>query len=805
MAWSGYSEQGSGSQERGPNTFAVDVPGAPAARPVYGEAASEARGGIRYIGQGTGSLGQIAPADPRAPDAVSVKDDTFNILMNLAQATLAPKIAELKMEATVRGALRHASGVALEEIVNEQPWYANVFGTAPAVEGARVWGAQSAVARFTQDAMNNMEQLSTQPPEALLPLLTDRIKQHMTGDPATDAVIQGALLEAVPPLVKAHTKGHVAYMQTKADSAHRGAMTASAEGYAQAMQSELLTPDDRALAEMNLAKTFMLPEGRNPETHFKNVTDVIVEQATKGNTHFIAAATKAGMLGVLPDEQRDLVKKALIKAAPVVFSKMVTDDLNLLTAITALKTHPPEGADAVKLMYDNINDVAVAKTGIPKELVSLLDTDDLLKALGFDMRRAVDSAERAQSAVARSILKEREELQKAHTENLNMTMFTTAIQQDLNDPSVNAVLKSKGAARTFGLSEAQAAEGWRAVLNSKPAAEIGTMLTRTPIETNSAIKERLQMWYSAANNPQSSEAWQAGWGQLIEMAQALPGGPAGEEILATHMGDQDAARTVMHAATLSRQADRLTAITMAQTEAPARRAAAKWQAGADDEKREKANKIVADAVKETIAVTQSSRLERTFTGGREANQYQIDVISGFIAGLDTGQLSTPEASIKVGFRAMQNSGELTVAGGGLVLNLSSIDARNYPLHKAAGFNSIGMEDALHDALFIRAEKELAARTGTGKPGESQFSWSGITSGKPSPDYLVTRLPRGANDKRIQYSVQYSQDGLAKSIIIDSDMVKETYEEIVGRNKKLPGFGGPQPDTYGEGTGSLIAP
>ena len=123
--WSGYSEQGRGALERGPGGFSLNVPGAQEAAQA-GQASAPVRGGQR--GGGMAPTGNVV-----IPEA---QDKTLQTLLRLGEGRLDKEVQRLQGEAYVQGAARAAEGVAMQEVLDEQPAWANVFGDSATVEGA---------------------------------------------------------------------------------------------------------------------------------------------------------------------------------------------------------------------------------------------------------------------------------------------------------------------------------------------------------------------------------------------------------------------------------------------------------------------------------------------------------------------------------------------------------------------------------------------------------------------------------------------------------------------------------------------
>ena len=96
MAWSGYSEQGAGSQERGPGRFALQVPGAPQRRAM--PTPDAVQGGVRG-GQITGGISvgrdDLNISSPGASPELR-PDPTFNALIKMGGQFFADKVKDLE-------------------------------------------------------------------------------------------------------------------------------------------------------------------------------------------------------------------------------------------------------------------------------------------------------------------------------------------------------------------------------------------------------------------------------------------------------------------------------------------------------------------------------------------------------------------------------------------------------------------------------------------------------------------------------------------------------------------------------------
>lgn len=802
MAWSGYSETGRGSQERGPGSFANDAP-----RAVQGQASDRAgsaqvRGGVRFIGNGTGDVGRIAPVERAVVPLTTVQGDrTLDTIIGLGLKALAPKIEAIKQRAEVEGAVRQASGVALQEIVNEQPWYATVFGEAPAVEGARAYAVRAGTSEFVTKHLENMDQLAAMPPEEVTDYLMGHLKSQTTGDAPADAQLRGEVVSQMPLLVKAHTKAHVGYMQAKANEASYRDMVAGAEKYGALAGNLDVSDADKAQARDHLVQSFMLPAGRNPSTHWENIGKAVVDQAVKGNSQFLSAAMAGGIVDALPHEQQTLVLDALRRNAPRIFSKALSKQPALMEALAAHSVHPDDDIMATLAHTESVNNIMAEATGIPRALADMLGSDDVVRSRTQAFQDAEREGRVASNAALRAAQKEQATLQKDIDRERRLTLFTHGLIKGFDNPSVSAKVASEGLARAFGLTTKEANEGVERVIGPLDAGQLGMVIGKMPVETFPAIQDRLKQWEHGTRRTDDREVWENSWSQLMTVAAGVPSDAA----LGLHMGEDMAADVRRVQGMVSNGTPLLGAITAVQAEGPARRAAQRLQ---NDTTKSgvAARGVIEEAVRKSVGDTGSFRAWYDITGGREPDELQIQVLSGLVAATSSNAMSQPEDNHRVTLSRLKQAGSITLGGGGFTMNMDPQDAVERPLYKALGFDSPGMSNSVQEALMIEVEAQLSER------GYGQFERAVDTVGRvartinpfsvgQSPKltgfkasgYTVVRLP--ADDSGdITHLVNYSQDGVQRTLVIPLQKVRDRFKSVshIARNSPTGNAGASVP-------------
>lgn len=357
--WSGYSEKGTGSQERGPGTFTFTPPGgAPSAEAGPQGQAVQMQGGVR----GQASPGNTAQAI-RIPS--SNEDRTLQALMKFGQDQIAPHLERAREEAFVRGVQKAASGQAMQEIVNEQPWYTKLFGDGPVVEGARMYSIQAKTEAWAAAHENNMGALKTQSPDAVPGYLMESMKQYLTGDDATDGMIKGNMVKAVPQLIKRHTKEYFKYQQEQASEQRVNAIVAAGQSVQLAHQADpgMYTPEDLDARKLSFLSTMTPTEGSDPDAYERDIKSVIQIYSESGDFHALRTMRDAGVIGHMKAEDRIQVEAGINRYGAYHAANAA---VGYVERMAKIKMDAHEGrisAAEVGPLYDSINAEYSSKTG----------------------------------------------------------------------------------------------------------------------------------------------------------------------------------------------------------------------------------------------------------------------------------------------------------------------------------------------------------------------------------------------------------------------------------------------------------
>ena len=258
-------------------TFAAGGVGVP-------QAQAEQRGALR-----AGITGQANQMTSRAMMVPEVQPDaTFTALAKLGGDLLAPHIKAERDASFMRGAQQAASQQAITEIVDEQPWYSKLFGTTSLVDGARAYSSVKAANDISNSIEQDMPNIRRMTDEQFTEHTNKLLNSRLTGDQATDMMIQQQTFSMLPHIMKARTKANIAYKGEVLTQSISEAAGGAAE--ALGLADKLIRQGDGTKEEADtiplvakLAEVMQRPETIDKAHFDKTLTDQFVKQIRGGN------------------------------------------------------------------------------------------------------------------------------------------------------------------------------------------------------------------------------------------------------------------------------------------------------------------------------------------------------------------------------------------------------------------------------------------------------------------------------------------------------------------------------------------
>jgi len=267
-------------------------------------------------------LGRLAPSaqvqvfNPQAQQNVEVDTSTMDLVMSLGGAVLNKAVEKRQTEQFLVGAQRVAQGDALKDIIDEQPWYTNIFGPSAEVRGAQTIAQISQVDKYTQNLYADMPRLQTMSQEDIGREVNGKMLNFLTGDAATDAVIQQKMVESSGDFYKAHTKAHYKWTQTTMQQQVAGMMTSSAGAFQAASRQRregTLSEKDFATLQTRAAQSLIPLAGQSPESYWAAVEEATTAAMADGNHHYAGVVFSSGLLDSAPVEVKTKLLDARVK------------------------------------------------------------------------------------------------------------------------------------------------------------------------------------------------------------------------------------------------------------------------------------------------------------------------------------------------------------------------------------------------------------------------------------------------------------------------------------------------------------
>lgn len=257
------------------------------------------------LGRGGMEGGRTFSTDQQA--RVEIDTGTSDLLMQLGSKILEPQIKKVQTEKFLEGAQRVAQGEALKDIVDEQPWFTQIFGPSSSIQGARTVAQMKGVDDYLTSVANDMPNLQKLSSKEFGQKITDKMGEFLTGDSVADAAIQLKMVESTGSLFKAHTKANYKYTQDTMQNNMVGYMMSGANKL-QAMTAQLvdgtMSQKDYDATKAEYVANLMPAQGQSAESYWGGIEAATIDALANGNHHAANAVFDSGIFASAPAETR---------------------------------------------------------------------------------------------------------------------------------------------------------------------------------------------------------------------------------------------------------------------------------------------------------------------------------------------------------------------------------------------------------------------------------------------------------------------------------------------------------------------
>lgn len=362
---------------------------------------------------------RVQQIDPSIAQPSSA-DRTLDAVIEIGKGALERNMQEQQNKQFLQGVQRVMTGEALKDIVDEQPWYTEIFGPTSSAQGARAYSQMAQVDKYTADLYGNMGTYEQMTPDEVGKVVTGNMNKFLTGDDVTDTAIQMKMVESLGPFFKQHAKDHYKWQQNQMVQSVQDSMLSSAntlQAAARNWTGGTATDQDMNEALGAASLSWVPPAGMSSASYWKAISQATKTSLAQGN-HYMAKALWADIGGkgsVISHAPAD-VQEDLINARDTYEAKTKQKEANLefgtrMGELAGLmksgQISPAQGAQQMLL----INKQFQLKTGIDGDLYDKNDFETLVSgniAFQYKQRLAnskVSATEAAQMRLATEIAK----------------------------------------------------------------------------------------------------------------------------------------------------------------------------------------------------------------------------------------------------------------------------------------------------------------------------------------------------------------------------------------------------------------
>lgn len=331
-----------------------------------------------------GGVNQLGPVRSGADwfDATGGMTMPDSNLPQFLEELAAPQIAKVKQQQQWDGFVAARAGKTMEEIKEETPWYANLFGPTNYEIGATTYNTLNQVNEMEADLVRRMPELRQLPPEAMAEEFNRLATERMSGNGFADTVLQKTFMDRAGPLMDLHTKERVAWQQQELVKAQYAANSSNSTSFNElAKRTSMLgnsRPADAAAAERLTQSQLSLLDGLSPsryqtdESYKAALTAFYRGAADRGEFFTLKFLEGKGVLNAIdPDGQLGIAsyvkqKKEQYKADWLDANPGVAEQM----ALVSLYAQEGIGAKPTQQMMGELNQRYAAETGNDSPLYS---------------------------------------------------------------------------------------------------------------------------------------------------------------------------------------------------------------------------------------------------------------------------------------------------------------------------------------------------------------------------------------------------------------------------------------------------
>lgn len=365
----------------------------------------------------TASTGGTAFSNTRGTFIPTPRDtSTFDLLMKLGEKIIRPHVEAAKSVQYLEGMQRVAQGEAVAEIVDEQPWYGQLFGNTSLVDGARAFSANAAAVSISVDLESNMDQLRKLGPKEFAAHTNNQLLGAKTGDAVADAMMGQQILSTLPAVMKGQAKAHFRYQQEMYEQSYGDSVESSmallgANDAQSRIPGSTKDSNDVLGAAIPLLDAMSIPDGQDPKRYNAIIANKAEKAIALGNFAVFDVLNASKRLGAFsPADQQSLVT-ARNHASAAARTKLSSDFQIKLADWSVMPTVPGTTDEAIIKRAQELDAEYTQMTGDTMPLVGGAKTvNELIQLRNVEAQRLSQLAtqERTATTAAAKVLAKQE-------------------------------------------------------------------------------------------------------------------------------------------------------------------------------------------------------------------------------------------------------------------------------------------------------------------------------------------------------------------------------------------------------------